>query len=85
MVFSTLQKRNELSLRSRLTKDEVINLLIELEHSRIIKFRTNVLGEIEIIPIGFNRETWNWLFFEKWGLTEKDIDIMQVIENAIHR
>lgn len=72
-------------LRSRLTKNEVINLLIELESSRIIKFRTNLFGEIEIIPIGFNRKTWNWLFHEKWGLDEKDLDIMRTIENVIHK
>lgn len=74
-----------MKLRSNLTKDEIINLLIELESSRIIKFRTNLFGEIEIIPIGFNRETWNWLFYEKWGLSEKDTDIMRTIENVIHK
>lgn len=70
-------------LSDKLSKQDIIRLMIELEQAKMIRFDTNILGEVKINPIGFSPDTWVWLYNKKWGIDERDIDIMSIVESAL--
>jgi len=66
----------------KLSKLDIIQLMIQLEHAKIIKFETNDLNELIITPIGFDKKSWYWLL-TKWGIDEHEEDIMTEISNMV--
>lgn len=63
-------------MSTKLTDEEKINLIEELAQADMISFQRNILGEMEIMPIGFSRDSWYWLLNEKYDLDEKSIPLM---------
>ncbi len=67
---------------NKISKERKIELLVELTQADIIAFRTNILGEIEVVPIGFDRETWKW--YLEWGWNLKENELTELINLAFN-
>lgn len=70
---------------TKLTDQEKIELVTQLAQAGIVKFQTNCLNEMEIIPNHMNKEEYYWLLNENYDITEKDVDLFQQCLVHMHK